>query len=238
MPPADSHRDAMLVCRRGHVVTDRLHARPDLRGLRCDHCGAATLDRCRTCGSELPGAVRLPGPLTVGREAAPLACPVCGAAFPWSAAPPPPPPDSPLGRLDALLRRLPRAARALRHRHGTRPAFAVRDEYDLEDLARALLPLAFDDVRPVSRTPSYAAGTRTDFVLSPQGLVLTLKCASPAVGEAELSAQIAEDASDHDRTLVAFVYDAGRRLQDPAGFERAHSTPGGERPAVWCVVAG
>ena len=29
-------RDLMLVCRNGHVITDRLKARPDLRLPRCD----------------------------------------------------------------------------------------------------------------------------------------------------------------------------------------------------------
>ncbi|MBO0698011.1 MAG: DUF2321 domain-containing protein, partial [Zavarzinella sp.] len=70
-------RDSMLVCANGHVITDRLRARPDLRRARCDRCGAPTLDRCRTCGHELPGATSVPGYETVGSYPAPLACSGC-----------------------------------------------------------------------------------------------------------------------------------------------------------------
>ena len=59
-------RDVMLVCRNGHVVTDRLRARPDLRHQRCDRCGTETLERCPTCDRELLGAPLLDGPEPVG----------------------------------------------------------------------------------------------------------------------------------------------------------------------------
>src|SRR5439155_25452025 len=85
----------------------------------------------------------------------------------------------PLAALETLLRRLPRVVHELRSRHGERPPFRAADGYDLADLLRALLPLHFDDVRPPSRTPSYAAATRTDFLLvSPPGgraIALTAK---------------------------------------------------------------
>ena len=43
----------------------------------------------------------------------------------------------------------------------------------LDDLMRAVLPLHFDDVRPQGRTPHYAAGTRTDFLLAPERVAVT-----------------------------------------------------------------
>ena len=64
-------QDVMQVCRNGHVITDLLHTYAD-RGLsHCDRCGAATLDRCATCGLEIPGAVHVPGLVPVGRSQPP-----------------------------------------------------------------------------------------------------------------------------------------------------------------------
>src|SRR5688572_19866288 len=96
-------RDVLLVCAAGHVITDRLRARPDLRLSRCDRCGAATFHRCRTCGHELPGATSVPGCDTVGPVRPPAACPACGAALPWSRAPRQG--DDPIDLIDRLLRR-------------------------------------------------------------------------------------------------------------------------------------
>ena len=74
----------MLVCRHGHVVTDRLRTSPE-RGLsHCDRCGAATLSSCPTCGQDLPGATIIPGMSLVGVRTPPEHCPACGAAFPWA----------------------------------------------------------------------------------------------------------------------------------------------------------
>src|SRR5262249_45788676 len=79
--------DVMLVCRSGHVITDRLSASPDRRLAHCDRCGAATVDRCGTCGRKLPGAVHVPGLAPIGRLQPPHYCPSCGAAFPWAERP-------------------------------------------------------------------------------------------------------------------------------------------------------
>src|SRR5262245_64958751 len=154
-------RDRMLVCRSGHLITDRLTTRPELRTPRCDPCGADTLDRCDTCGTLLAGAVPADGLDPIGGRP-PAFCTTCGVNFPWTVEPTPPD-DSPLGRLEHLLRRLPRVARELRLLPGSR--MDVRVERDLDDLVRTLLPIHFDDVRPESRTPRYAAGTRTAFVI-------------------------------------------------------------------------
>src|SRR5262249_13869707 len=125
------------------------------------------------CGEHIPGAIPVPGLVLVGQLPAPHYCSACGAAFPWADRPRPPD-TSGAGTLERLLRRLPLAARQFRSRYGTRPAFRVEDEHDLEDLLRALLPLQFDDVRPMSRTPRYAADTRTDFLLPAQEVAVTV----------------------------------------------------------------
>jgi hypothetical protein len=210
-------RDVMLVCRNGHVVTDLLRSQPDTALTHCDRCGATTLDRCATCGHELPGALTVPS-RPVGLRRPPSYCSNCGAAFSWADRPDRPPAPEPLVRLEALLRRVPEVVRQLRVRHSDRPPFRVTEDRDLEDLVRALLPIHFADVRPVSRTPLYATVTRTDFLLAPEQIALTVKCAGPASAGPELAKQLAEDVAYYAsqgicRTLVCFVYDPERLLE-------------------------
>jgi hypothetical protein len=233
---SDCVQDVMLVCRNGHVITDRLHTCPASAATHCDRCGATTLDRCPTCGQALPGAPVVPGLVPVGRPQPPAYCAACGAAFPWTRRPAGGAP-TPLAALEALLRRLPRVARQLRWRQGDRPPFRVDDERDLEDLLRALLPLQFDDVRPESRTPAYAAATRTDFLIvsahTGRSIALTGKLATPDLREAGLTGQWREDVAAYEgrrdcRALVSFVYDPEGLLRDRAALETAWARPQGD----------
>jgi len=217
--------DTMQVCRNGHVVTDRLHGCPEGGSTHCIRCGTTTLDRCQTCGQELAGAITIPGLLPIGVRQPPHYCSTCGAAFPWATRRRPPAPDS-RALLENLLRRLPRVIRQIRQRHAERPPFRVEDEYDLEDLLRSLLPLHFDDVRPESRTPRYARCTRTDYVLAPERIAVTVKYAGPRSPEPQLTEQWREDAAywhgqQNCRALFGFVYDPEGSLCDPLAHESA-----------------
>src|SRR5579884_1992409 len=185
--------DVLLVCRNGHVITDRLRGCPEQALGHCDRCGAETLSACPTCGQELPGALPLPGPVPIGHTRPPLYCSQCGAAFPWT--PRPEPAADPLPALEALLRRVPGVARQLRFRHGDRPPFRVEDERDLEDLLRALLAVPFDDVALEGRLPSYAPARRTDFLLDRGAVALTSRRVLSAGDEARLARELAEDAA-------------------------------------------
>jgi hypothetical protein len=231
----------MLVCRNGHVITDLVHTYPERVRTHCDRCGATTLDHCLTCGHELPGAVAVPGLVPIGRLPPPSYCSTCGAAFPWTQRPSAASVAEPLVVLETLLRRLPRVVRQLRVRHGERPPFRVEDEHDLEDLLRALLPLAFQDVRPESRTPRYDAGTRTDFLLAPEAIAITVKRATPDLRESGLAEQLREDRAAYAtqgycRTLVEFIYDPEELLLEPRQLEVAWSQPQDELN-VRCVIA-
>jgi hypothetical protein len=231
--------DVMLVCRNGHVITDRLHGSPELLLRHCDRCGADTLSRCPTCGQEFPGAVVWPGPVPIGRPQPPRYCSRCGAAFPW--APRPRPAADPLAALEALLRRLPEVSRQLRNRQGDRPPFRVEDERDLEDLLRALLAVPFDDVRLEGRTPAYASRRRTDFLLHGGTLALTAKCVRAAADESRVAAELAADVAYYQarpgcRALVCFLYDPEGRLPDPRRLEAAWSRPRDELD-LCCLVA-
>ena len=212
-------QDRMLVCRAGHLITDRLTSRPDLRLPRCDHCGADTLDRCDTCGTLLAGARPSDGLDPIGSRP-PRVCTTCGSAFPWSKLDDPPG-DEALEKLEHLLRRLPRVVRELR------PA------PDLDALIRAVLHIHFDDVRPEARTPRYASGNCTAFVLPEVEAVLVAHRAGPGIGEVELTRRRAEDVEalrGRCRTLVFFVFDPERRL--PERLEAVWSDA-----RVRCVVA-
>jgi hypothetical protein len=235
-------QDVMQVCRNGHVITDLLQTYPD-RGLsHCDRCGAATLDRCATCGLEIPGAVHVPGLVPVGRSQPPEFCSACGAAFPWSRKAEPGVTTDPLASLEQLLRRLPLVIRQLRSRHSNRPPFTVVDERDLEDLLRALLPIYFGDIRLETRTPSYANGTRTDFWLKPESIALTIKRAPSRDCEKLLGEQFQEDVTHYERagackTLVGFIHDPEGFLREPAQLELMWSKQQ-DRLDLRCVIAG
>jgi hypothetical protein len=216
--------DVMQVCENGHVITDLLYTHPDAGRTHCDRCGAATLERCPTCAAELPGAIPVPGLVPVGDRRPPQHCPTCGAAFPWTEQRGRSHRRSAVATLEGLLRRLPNAIRELRWRHGDRPAFCVRDDYDLEDLLRALLPLHFDDVRPESRTPHYAAATRTDFLLAREGIAVCLKFVPSGADERQFAPQFAEDITYYRGRpsclhLVVFFYDPEQLLASPRRLE-------------------
>lgn len=235
----DADIDVMQVCRNGHVITDRLRSDPQSGRFHCERCGASTLDRCLTCGHELPGAGRVVGLIPIGAWPAPRQCPTCGAAFPW--APRPRAVPQPFVTLESFLRRLPLVIRQLRWRQSDRPPYRIDDERDLEDLVRSLLPLYFDDVRLECRTPCYSARTRTDFLLPAEGIALTVKQTLPTIGEAQLLAQAEEDVAYYRKTrevpvLVCFVHDAEQRLREtPARGNMAAS----ERvaPALHWVIS-
>jgi hypothetical protein len=217
----DLVQDVMQVCRNGHVITDLLRSCPERGRPYCDRCGAATLDRCQTCGQELPGALAVPGLVPVGPARPPLYCSLCGAAFPWVSQPAPAAAPGSLAWLEGVLRRLPRMIRQLRVREGNRPAFRVEDEKDLDDLLRAVLPLHFDDIRPQSRTPRYAAGTRTDFLLAPERIVVSARLARSEVREPQLREQLVEDVThycgrkDVCDALVVYIHDPEGVVRDP-----------------------
>jgi hypothetical protein len=234
-------QDIMQVCRNGHVITDRLRRCPEQAAGHCDRCGAVTYDRCLTCGQELPGASFLAGHVPIGTPPPPNFCGRCGAAFPWTTRPVSPATDTPLARLDSLLRRLPEVARQLRRRHDQRPSLLLDDRLDLQDLVRSLLPLFSEQVYLESRTPLYAAQTQLDFLLKPEGLALTVKLAGKGWSEARFLAELAEDAAYYQRravcpTLAVFVYDQQGLIRDRSGRESAWTGRQGDLE-VRCVIA-
>jgi hypothetical protein len=176
-----------------------------------------------------------------GRLKAPDYCPTCGAAFPWASKVEPAATTSSVEILENFLRRLPPVIRQLRQRYSDRPPFRVEDEHDLEDLARSLLPLHFDDVRLESRTPAYSLRTRTDFRLEAERLAITVKRTSLNVREQQLAEQWPIDVAYYVRdervkTLIGFVYDPEGLLIQPRELEAMWSKQQDEL-ALRCVIA-
>ena len=235
----------MQVCRHGHVITGLLQVVPGQGLSHCDRCGAETLAHCPTCGQGLAGSAYVPGLVPIGRLRPPAYCSGCGARFPWTEVPATAPAAEVLPHLEAVLRRVPCAARQLRSRHADRPPFRLVDDYDLEDLLRAVLALEFDDVRPERRTPAYAAGVRTDWRLpaadSGPALMLTAKRITPALTERALTGQLEEDVAHYERhgadgILVVYLYDPEGLLPEAAGLEAMWSRHHGDLE-VRCILA-
>jgi hypothetical protein len=234
----ETMRDVMQVCLGGHVITDVLATHPEQGTRHCDRCGAETIHRCPTCGEEIPGAALVPL-MPIGRRCAPEHCPWCGAAFPWADAPSPAADSATWVRLERLLRRLPETIRQLRDRHGGRATLRVRDEHDLADVLRAVLCLEFDEVRRGSRTPLYADGVRTDFLVGPDRVAITAKIVGIVTSESVLLDEIQEDIATYASRancggLVVLIYDPEQRLHDGGRLAAAGGAMAGF--AVRCLV--
>jgi len=126
--------------------------------------------------------------------------------------------------LERLCSRFHLVARQLQLRHGNRNTLQVEDEYDVQDLLRALLTLEHDDIRPQEWTPSYASSPRTDFLLKLEYVVIEAKKTRSDFGTRELGEQLTVDIQkykDHPdcRTLVCFVYDPEGRIANPHEIE-------------------
>ena len=124
-----------------------------------------------------------------------------------------------------LARHFPRFAAELMKRHGSRPAFRVKDEYDVQDLFRALLWLHFGDVRREEWNPSYGGvQSRSDLLLKAERVVVETKMTRQGLGQREVVEELTIDKAHYRGhpncgTLVCFVYDPERRLGNPGAIE-------------------
>lgn len=132
--------------------------------------------------------------------------------------------------IETICRRFPFLVKQLGARHDKRPAFLVKDEYDVQDLLHGLLRLHFDDVRPEEVTPSYAGSSaRMDFLLKTEKVVVEAKMTRKNLGQKEVVAQLTEDVARYRthpdcHTLVCFVFDPGGFCKNPVALENDVST--------------
>jgi hypothetical protein len=121
----------------------------------------------------------------------------------------------------AICDRFAIVANAFAERHDDRATISITDEYDVQDLLRALLKLYFTDVRPEEWTPSYAGNaSRMDFLLKPEQVVVEAKMTRKGLAQKELVTQLAEDilryqSHQYCKTLICFVYDPTGKCSNP-----------------------
>jgi hypothetical protein len=116
--------------------------------------------------------------------------------------------------------------RALQRRHDHRHTLHVGDEYDTQDLFRALLVQFFDDVRDEEWTPSYAGGaSRIDFLLPQTRLAIELKRTRPSLTQRALGEQLIVDRAKYKAHpdvgyLLCIVFDLDGHIANPRGVEQ------------------
>jgi REase_DpnII-MboI len=114
---------------------------------------------------------------------------------------------------------------ALRARREDRPTLDVDDEYDVQDLLRALLQVDFDDVRPEEPVQSHAgSGSRMDFLLKKERVVVEAKKTRKGLDAKKLSEELIVDIERYRKhsdcgALYCFVYDPEHRLANPTSIE-------------------
>jgi len=110
-------------------------------------------------------------------------------------------------------------------RQKDREAFAITDEYDLQDIFRALLWLFFDDIRPEEYTPSYAGkSSKIDFILKKERIVVELKMTNRNLRDKKVGDQLIIDIERYRshpdcQTIICFVYDPEHFVKNPVGLE-------------------
>ncbi len=222
-------RDVMQVCLNGHVINASYQKYPEYNKDFCTACGQKTITQCPKCSNPIPGELQDTG--VIGPPpGAPKFCERCGERFPWVQQKSPSPEArkerEAVEEIQNLFSRFHRIANTLRKRHDNRPTLDIKDEYDVQDLLKALLQIHFEDVRTEEWTPSYAGKcSRIDFVLKEQEIVVEVKMTREKLGDKELGDQLIIDIERYKshpscRTLVCFVYDPGGLVRNPKGLTK------------------
>jgi hypothetical protein len=130
--------------------------------------------------------------------------------------------------VDAVLSigdRMRYVERELNHRHMKRPTLTVDDEYDVQDLLRALFAIFFEDVREEVWVPSYAGGaSRMDFFIPAYELAIEVKRARTSMSAKNLGDELIVDRDRYKeekraKHLICLVFDYGGLLKGPRGLE-------------------
>ncbi|MCD4833974.1 MAG: hypothetical protein K8R31_09280 [Bacteroidales bacterium] len=127
-------------------------------------------------------------------------------------------------KLKNLFSKFHRIAQLLRSRHNDRPTLIISDEYDVQDLLRALLKEHFNDVRDEDYVSSYAgSNSRVDFVLKNEKVVIEVKMTNEKLKDKEVGSQLLIDIGRYKnhpdcKILILFIYDKGDFIINKSGF--------------------
>lgn len=130
--------------------------------------------------------------------------------------------------VEAILtigQRMREAERELARRHSNRETLRIADEYDVQDLLRALFAVFFEDVRPESWSPSYAGGAaRIDFLIPAFELAIEIKRARPSMTARSLADELIVDRDRYKeerraKHLICLVFDYDGILPGARGLE-------------------
>jgi hypothetical protein len=115
-------------------------------------------------------------------------------------------------------------ATELLSRYDKRSTLTINDEYDVQDLLRALLWQHFDDVRREEPTPSCAGrAPRMDLLLKVEKIAVETKMTRNGLMDKEIGDELLQDIGRYKShpdcaTLVCFIYDPKGLLKNPHGL--------------------
>jgi hypothetical protein len=123
-----------------------------------------------------------------------------------------------------LLTKFHKVAQELRDRRQNRKTLTVTNEYDVQDLLRALLHLHFTDIRREESSPSSSgANSRLDFVLKNEKIILEVKMSNSRLKAKEIGEALLIDIGRYKEypdcsDLVIFIYDKGDYIRNKGGL--------------------
>jgi hypothetical protein len=132
--------------------------------------------------------------------------------------------DRPLDVVLSACQKFHLVATELQSRHEKRPTLAINDEYDVQDLLRALLKQHFEDVRCEEPVPSCAGrAPRMDLLLKVQKIAVEVKMTRDGLRDKEIGDELLQDVARYKNhpdcsTLVCFIYDPKGLLKNPHGL--------------------
>lgn len=127
--------------------------------------------------------------------------------------------------LELIFNNFHTIAKQLTHRREDRPTLHIDDEYDVQDLLKALLVIPFDDIRPEEWTPSYGGkSSRMDFLIKDENIVIETKNTRKNLTDNKLIEELIIDTSHYSKhpdcdILYCFVYDVDEFIKNPKAIE-------------------
>ena len=225
--------DAYLVCENGHGVNESYYRSPEFNQKFCTNCGATTRKDCPSCGKDIEGDFHVDGIIDLSGSTTPVPdiCKHCGNDYPWRSK------SKQIKKniksidrddlllLDTLTDRFHLVAKQLRQRYNDRDTLDIKDEYDVQDLLHSLLRIYYEDIRAEEWNPSYAGGgTRSDFLLKKEEVVIEVKKTRRGLKAKQLGEQLIIDIAKYKthpncKFLYCFVYDPEGYINNPRGIE-------------------